>query len=161
MLTIPPAVTELPLVLGCSSLCSAGPPAGCRPAGKASLRVVSAPGEDARDKLLWTWGKGVQTSPAELGSPTATTAYALCVYAADGASLLFETYVPAHPTRWKASGGGTGFLYKDALAATAGVQKLLVKSGAAKKAKMALTGKGIALPDPPLGDVPLPVVATS
>src|SRR5262249_27510338 len=62
----------------CSPECQ--PPSGCRAAGK-SLIVIKETGNAAKDTLVWKWIKGDATTLAELGQPTGTTSYALCLYA--------------------------------------------------------------------------------
>jgi hypothetical protein len=66
--------------------------------------------------------------------------------------------VPADAMKWQAL-STKGYKYKDKSAAASGVTKILLKSGAAGKAKVQLQGKGVNLPDPTFTFLPLPVVA--
>jgi hypothetical protein len=159
VLTIPPAVTELPVVLHCSSLCANGPAPTCRSAGKASLQIADSASDDGKDKLSWKWTEGAATTPGELGIPDSTTAYSLCVYTADGTDLFFETYVPASSSKWRPA-GSSGYKYKDSTATASGAQKISLKAGDANKAKMSLRAGGANLADPTLGNLTLPVVVT-
>src|SRR5207249_4005546 len=107
------------------------------------------------------------TTASEFADPTAvTTGYALCVYDATG--LVLSTAVPGGGTCagvacWKNL--GSGFQYKDTAAATAGIQKILLKGNDTGKPPKALVkGKGINLPDPTLslsGTVTAQLINTS
>lgn len=123
-----------------------GTPRGdCRTAQKGLLLIKS--GNPSKDKLAWKWIKGEATSLDDLGTPTGTTAYTLCVYAGTAVAEL-EATIPGGPN-WKPI-GSKGFKYKDASGSGDGIQKALLKSGAAGKAKAQVKGKGPNLPDPML-----------
>ena len=159
VLNIPPEVTELPVVLDCSSLCGNGPRSTCKSAAAASLQIANSASDDKKDKIGWKWGKGADTSPQELGEPLTDTAYALCVYANDGATLLLDAYVPYSPTKWKPA-GTNGYKYTDKSGAAGGLDKITLKAGSSGKAKMSVRGKGANLHDIALGALGVPVVAT-
>jgi hypothetical protein len=145
-LTCPPAVPGGPYAYaasredleGACSLLS-----GCRDPGK-SLLLIKDSENEATDKLLWKWLKGAATTTDDFGVPTGTSAYTLCVYA--GTAAIVEVAVPADAMKWQAV-GDKGWKFNDP-AATGGVQKVLLKSGAAGKSKIVLKGKGATLPDP-------------
>jgi hypothetical protein len=84
-----------------------------------------------------------------LGVPTATTNYALCIYAAN--SLIEEPEIAAHPTLWEAD-GTEGYKYKDPTAMPDGIRKVRLSVDS----KVRVQGKGVNLPDPVL-DLALPV----
>ena len=129
----------------------------CRSALKSSLMIKNPSGD--KDKLVWKWLKGDATTLAEFGSPTTTTEYALCVYAGTSAAPILEAEVGPSATLW-APAGTTGLKYKDPAGTTSdGVTKVLLKEGAAGKAKTLLKGKGADLPDAPAGPYTLPVTA--
>jgi hypothetical protein len=159
VLSIPPEVTELPVVLDCSSLCGNGPRTTCKSGGTASLQIADNASDDSKDKLSWKWGKGAETSFAELGEPNNGAAYALCVYGDDGATLLLDAYVPASATKWKVA-GTKGYKYSDKAGTAAGLQKITLGSGSAGKAKMSVRGKGVNLPAMALGNIGLPAIAS-
>ena len=48
-------------------------PAGCRAAGKSLLLLKNDASDDSKDKLIWKWLKGAETSLADLGAPAGTT----------------------------------------------------------------------------------------
>ena len=65
--------------------CSASPLVGCKlPASKKSSFQLKANGDDTKDQLAWKWGNGALTTMADLGSPTTTDFYQLCVYDTGG-----------------------------------------------------------------------------
>ena len=74
----------------------------------------------------------------------------------DGAaSLLLKVESSPHASRWQAI-GTIGFQYADAVGAADGIHKVILKGSGANRAKLALMGKGVALPDPALpGQFPL------
>src|SRR5262249_38752556 len=117
----------------------------CKAAGKAGLLLKNNM-DDTKDKLVWKWLKGDATSLADLGTPTGTTAYALCIYSGTSAAAIAEADIPAG-SLWSAA-GTKGFKYKDSAGTNDGVTKALVKSGDAGKAKALVKGKGMNLPDP-------------
>lgn len=127
---------------------------GCRTAAKSLLLLREDNG--VAEKLVWKWVKGAATTPSELGDPSATADYALCVYAGTS-SLLLEAEVGAGPG-WAAL-GSRGFKYFDSSATQQGIYKVLLRSGAAGQAKVLVKGKGANLPDPNLGAVQAPVIA--
>jgi hypothetical protein len=127
-------------VVGTCPACDT-PVVGCRTAGGSSL-LLKNNADDAKDKLVWKWTKGAETMLSELGDPTATTKYTLCVYA--GAEVG-TVELPAGAS-WKAV-GPKGFRFKDLTGTPNGGQKALLKSGAAGKAKAFVKGKGANLPD--------------
>jgi hypothetical protein len=127
-------------VVGTCPACDT-PVAGCRAAGASSL-LLKNNGDDAKDKLVWKWTKGAETLLPELGDPTASTTYTLCVYA--GAEVG-TVELPAGVS-WKAA-GTKGFRFKDLTGTPNGGQKASLKSGAAGKAKALVKGKGVNLPD--------------
>jgi hypothetical protein len=140
-------------VLGTCPICDT-PIAGCRPAGKSVLLVKNNLTDDGKDKLVWKWVKGAETSLPELGDPTATTTYTLCLYA--GSDLAAVELPPG--ASWKAL-GTKGFKFKDLTGAPDGGQKAILKSGAAGKAKALVKAKGSNLPDTLAPPLPLPVTA--
>ena len=115
-----------------------------------TLAVADKPGTKA-DRVIWKW-KGAATTKQEYGNPLGTTDYALCVY--DGASTLVTTaQAPAGGTCagrpcWKET--GTGYKYRDREPST--MLQVVLKEGAAGKAKIGVVGKGgnPALPALPL-----------
>jgi hypothetical protein len=104
--------------------------------------------------VVWKWLKGAATTLEEFGMPAGTTAYALCIYA--GTASIAVAEIAPSATFWTPA-GSTGLKYKDTTGSSDGVQKVILKSGAAGKAKALVKGKGTNLPDPPAGPFTLPV----
>ncbi|MGH7786482.1 MAG: hypothetical protein ACRERC_06415, partial [Candidatus Binatia bacterium] len=77
-----PTSTETPIG-STGSLCAPTPLSGCRAPSK-SLMILKNNPADAKDLLIWKWLRGAATEPNDLGSPTTTTVYRLCVYTGAG-----------------------------------------------------------------------------
>lgn len=147
---------------GCSAacrleVCTPTPLSGCRrPTVAAGARLtVDRSGIAARNTLAWRWSKGAATTRADLGDPTTTASYVLCVYDASGA--------PQPRAALAAPGGGQcagsacwqstrpGFLYKDRLATPDGVTRVNLHAGPVDgTAKLVVEGHGAALVTPAL-----------
>ena len=138
------------------SACSE-PEEGCRTALK-SILLLKDNGDDTKDKLIFKWIKGQATSQADFGVPTGTTNYELCVYAGTAETLIAQYAATASATLWTTI-SDKGYKYKDSSGAADGITKIILKGGVADKAKTLVKGKGANLPDPTLGDLPLPVLA--
>jgi len=95
------------------------------------------------DQLSWKWLAGTATSKADFGTPTATTSYALCVYA--GGTLVRGVTIPAGAS-W--SENATGYRWINP--AGAGVQSVFLKAGPDAIAKIQAKGKGAGVLPPGL-----------
>jgi hypothetical protein len=131
------------------------PPTGCKLPGK-SILLLKNNSDDAKDKLIFKWIKGPQTDQSDFGDPLSTADYALCLYTGALLDPLADVTVPADGTKWKPI-STKGYKYKDSGGSADGVTKILLKGGAAGKAKALVKGKGINLPDPMFSNLPLPV----
>jgi hypothetical protein len=149
--------------------CAALPLAGCKQptVPDKALLLLKDKGGPA-DKLTWKWIKGEETLLEDLGDPTATTGYTLCIYDASGGTpaLELQAMVPPGGTCdgkdcWEAA--GTGFKFKDPSATNAGISKMIIKSGDAGKAKIVIKGKGdfLDMADLPLDQDPQSIVQLS
>jgi hypothetical protein len=118
--------------------------------------VKNPPGDSTKDKIVWKWVKGEETMLADFGSPQTTTAYALCLFT--GTTSVAAVRVPPSSTFWTPI-STKGFKYLDPDRTVNAVGKVLLKKGAAGKAKALLKGKGVALADLPAGPLDLPVTA--
>lgn len=132
-------------------------PQPCRMAARSLLKIRNGIDPSA-DKLLWKWIKGAATQLGEIGDPTTTATYALCLYGGTPVGLLAggELLVPAG-ANWTTT--RSGYRYKDKTASVAGVHRLDLKVAADNASKALLKGKGDALPDPtlPIADAALPL----
>jgi hypothetical protein len=132
------------------------PVVGCRTAVPgAALLTIDNRSPDTRDRLAWTLHKGAATTMAELGNPTTTTSYAVCLY--DGVSgvpqrRLMKVIPPG--ARWKAF--NRGFRFRDSTTATGGIQGITLSEGTAGHSSVAVRGKGqpLTLPGLPLAKQP-------
>jgi Disintegrin len=128
----------------------------CRMAQKAIL-VIKDKTDNTRDRLVWKWIKGANTTQAEFADPTMTANYALCFYSGPTASLIGNADV-GPGSNWSPI-STKGFKYKDLSAAQSGVKKIVLKGSDNNKSKALVKGKGDGLPDLPLpipmGDLPL------
>jgi hypothetical protein len=119
--------------------------------------IVKDNAGDTRDKLTWKFNRGRAVMPASFGDPTASTAYAFCVY--DGSSPALAITVPADAMLWSPT--SKGFQYRDSAGTADGATRIKLL-GAATSSKLQLKGKGSALPLPgPLGATyfsPLPTL---
>jgi hypothetical protein len=127
---------------------------GCKVAGKSLLVLTSHATNHAKDKLTWKWLKGAATTSGELGSPTSTTTYTLCLHAGSGVASVA---LPAG-SKWRTL-GTRGFKFKDPSGTHDGARTALLKSGTAGKAKALVMGKGPNLPDTLVPMLSLPVTA--
>ncbi len=141
-------------------LCGVAPAATCRSplAPGASQLQLQKQTPDTRDRLAWKWTHGRATARVELGDPSTTTAYDLCVYAAG--ALVSRTTAPAGGTCgtrpcWRQT--STGWTYANAKPGVREVQKLVLRSGPDGRAKMLAKGRGVGLGLPALPLVGLPL----
>jgi len=142
-----------------ADLCAPQPAASCRATapGDAALKIKYAATVNG-DQLLFKWKKGAATDVTALGDPQAgVTDYALCLY--DSSSGI-DTRVAA----LRIPGGGTcgskpcwiflpngkGYKYSNPGRLPDGVQKILIRTGEAGRAKVLIKAKGAAIPNPPL-----------
>jgi len=132
--------------------CQPGPRTDClEPTVAAKSRVLIKDNTlDKGDLFVWKWIKGEATTMADFGDPTTTDGYTLCVFD-DGAEVFRSTIDPGGACGslpcWRLL-GATGYKYINRDRTPDGILKLLLKSGAAGKAKVILKGKGDNLPFP-------------
>lgn len=128
------------------TLCPVAPVAGCRTAQK-SLLLIKNGSPDTKDKLIWKWIKGQNTSQADFGNPTVGASYALCIYAGDPVQTRIAEALVAPGIGW-AQLSSKGYKFLDKAGSQDGIQKIVVKGGIAGKAKALVKGKGPNLSDP-------------
>jgi secreted trypsin-like serine protease len=138
------------------------PVTGCKvptqPGGSILALHEGTPGSqthDPRDRLTWRWRKGESTAREELGDPTTSGAFDLCLYqeVAGVSSLLIETHLPPE-TFW--SWTPRGNRYSDRGASNEGVYSVKLNAGEQEKASVLVSAKGMNLDLPPM---PLPAGA--
>lgn len=139
-----PSPSATPTVTSPSSTrCGSMPAPNCRSAAKSRLMLLRTNG--LRDRLAWKWLRGAATSPGELGDPTAATAYAFCLFDANG--LIATAEVAAGP-QWTAT--HSGFRFSDPQHVQHGIEAMDLRSSDRDRARILISGRGVALPDPPL-----------
>jgi hypothetical protein len=128
--------------------CPVAPSGTCRQpflGGKAFL-LLKDKSPDSSDRLIWKWLVGSQTTKGEFGSPLGSESYRLCVY--DAGALTLELSANAGAAFWKDT--TPGYLFKNPGTTLDGTQSILLKSGADRKAKVIVKGKGDNLAMPAL-----------
>jgi hypothetical protein len=114
--------------------------------------IVKNKAGGTRDKLVWKWIRGANTTTLDFANPQSTADYALCIYAGIGNALVAQIHVPASPN-WIVD--GQKWKYRDPAASADGTQKITLKASSDGKSRATLKAKGINLPDPldanPLG----------
>lgn len=132
---------------GCLTVAKA-PESGCLTAERSQIKLTYRE-QDQDHRLQWKWSKGEAVSSADLGDPTASTEYALCVYdyLGDVPSLVTSIVLPSGPP-WEA-GRAPSYRYRDKTTAADGVQKAKLKGGDAGKTNAQLTARGLNLTLPP------------
>jgi hypothetical protein len=131
----------------------AGLRAGCVPpiARGAALKIRRLANGTA--KLAWKW-KGAGVTPADLGIPTSSTGYALCLFDEQGGTpaRALEALVPpgvcAGKPCWKTVTGG--FTYRNRDRTPSGIDGFRAKVQATGAATMSLKAGGDRLPVPTL-----------
>jgi endo-1,4-beta-D-glucanase Y len=157
--TLTPGPTRTPTP-SATPVCAATPRADCRTplrSGASQIALRDRVGH-AKDDLQWKWSRGAATTIGDLGDPSLTTRYDLCLY--DGtASLIAAAAAPAGGSSafrayWTRKSQGFRYARKDG--APNGITSLGLKSGADGKARIVLKAKGtaLALPALPIGSLP-------
>lgn len=141
--------------------CNGSVPAlGCKVAEPtAAVLALDDRSPDTRDHLAWIWREGAATSVADLGNPTDTTPYTLCLYdsvAGTPQRRLSQAIPPG--SRWKSH--SHGFRYRDATLSAGGIQSIVLNAGIAGHSNVQVRGKGqpLALPTLPLTQQPNVIV---
>ena len=113
---------------------------------------------DSRDKVTFLW-KGGPSLVEDMGDPTQTTRYELCIYDSTGVQMAMGVPPGAG---WEASGSPSspkGYKYKDKSAASEGIALIKTKGSNLGNAKLKVVGKGDALPDTAVLPFQFPVTA--
>jgi hypothetical protein len=123
-----------------------GSPAGtCVSATKATLKYKDNV-LDKKDKLNFVW-KGGPAVIGDMGDPTQTTDYELCVYDNTGVQLALTVPAGAGWATVGTPGDPRGFKYKDKLAVNDGVKQLRTKASNLDKGQAKVTASKENLPD--------------
>jgi photosystem II stability/assembly factor-like uncharacterized protein len=112
----------------------------------ASTIAITNATDDTRDRLVWQWKKGEATTAADLGDPTATTGYRLCVFDNNaGPTRPVDTLAPAGGTCngqscWTVSGAGAH--YRNSGAAGNGLEQIRIQPGRYGFGKVVVKARG-------------------
>jgi hypothetical protein len=113
---------------------------------------------DGRDGVRFVWTGG-PSLVGDMGDPTQSTRYELCVYDNTGVQMAMGV-PPGAP--WETVGSPSspkGYKYKDTNASVDGVKLIKTKASNLDKAKVKFIGKGDALPDTATLPLQFPVTA--
>jgi hypothetical protein len=134
--------------------CPPTPEPGCRvptTAGASSVSMKNTVGK--KDRLKWKWGDGESTLSADLGDPTTTTSYALCIYddVAGTVRNVFEADLPAAgvcqgASCWSVS--GEGLRYRDRVRELGPVSRFSISAGENGRAAFDVKAEGAGLAPP-------------
>ena len=121
--------------------CSASPLAGCTTGLKSSIQIRDN-ADPGKRGIKWKLSRGDAVVQADLGDPTTTTEYSLCVYdeTGDVASLATSLQVDPGPA-WD-DRDPKGFKHKDKTGTPQGVQQVQMKTGESGKTKAQVKAKG-------------------
>lgn len=132
----------------CSAfVCPELPQTGCAQAQSTLLKISR--GKTAKaNQIKWNWKKGEELLLGDLGDPSDTTDYMLCMYDGSGGVPLgvSRLRVPANDL-W-ASKADKGWQYKEKAGVADGVRKASLRPGDAGKSKISVLAKGVGTPLP-------------
>jgi hypothetical protein len=140
-----------------ASSCASTPLSMCRTAQKSLLLIKNKEPDDAKDRLVWKWIKGLATSQMDFADPTTTAHYGLCIYAGTASGLVGTMDVPPS-SNWTPI-SDKGYKYLDLNSSQDGAFKIKLKGSTQPKSKALVKGRGIQLTDP-LSATPLPLPVT-
>jgi hypothetical protein len=131
-----------------SGPCSAVPLSGCVTATKAGFQI-STKSDPAKNKMKWKLGGGsLPVGYADLGDPTMTTTWTLCVYDSTGGTPFLSTLIEVDPSSLWTGKDPKGWKYKDKAGTQLGITGMSLSAGVAGKTKAQVKGAGSSLPLP-------------
>lgn len=124
-----------------ATACPAAPLGGCVTGTDASVKIRR--GSDAtKAQLKWKLQHGDAVAQGDLGSPTTSTAYALCIYdRTSGAASLAGALDVAGGAGW-VDKDPHGFNFDDKVGSQSGVRKIQLRPGSAGSSKAQVKAKG-------------------
>jgi len=134
----------------CENLGVPRDPGLCFEASKTALKITNS-ADPAGDKMSWQWSAGEAFAQADLGDPSSTTDYRLCLYDETGGvtRLASSLWIPAGSPNWR-NLSPKGWSWKDSTGAFDGLRKIQLKTGgfASTKVKVSASGSSLPLPAP-------------
>jgi hypothetical protein len=135
-----------PRVLPLTLLCPFEPRTDCietTAPGGAKLLLKQVNEDRTRDRVRWRLTRGAASLPADLGDPTAGTAYELCVYVEVAGVCTLVVHPDGLPgTGWRKRKNGFEFLAPPGQVNPNGVRRIRLRTGAAGRSQVLLRGKG-------------------
>jgi hypothetical protein len=123
------------------------PQSTCERPGSSQLLVKDSR-DDRNDLLVWKWQRGDAFAAADVGEPSESTKYALCVYDSfENVPLKIASLTVGPGGDW-ARGRSEVWKYNDSTGAPAGITDVLLKSGASGKTRVRVRASGEHLPLP-------------
>lgn len=125
---------------------SGTPAATCAAASRALFKYKDS-SDDSKDNIKFLW-KGGPALVIDMGDPTQTTHYELCVYDNRGVQLAMGVPPGGLWTTLGSPSSPKGYKYVDSSAQNDGIKLIKTKgSNLPEKAKAKVSGKGLQLPD--------------
>ena len=147
--TVTPTPTQTPTATPAGG-CPLAPLVGCDVAERAGILMRDYT-NSARDVFRVKLARNnPPRTGSELGNPTATATFAVCVW--HNSALIAQLVAPPG-ANWSALKGNRGYRYFDSTQAQDGLRSMLVRagrSGAPRRTRVLVRGKGLNLPDPAL-----------
>ncbi|MEO8602622.1 MAG: hypothetical protein ABI629_08605 [bacterium] len=140
---------------GCVS--TGTPSNSCASASRALLKIKNS-SPDTRDSIKFAW-KGGPSLLADMGDPTQTTRYELCVYDSRGIQMAMGVPPGAGWSTVGSPSAPKGYKYKDIAAQSFGIKQIKTKASNLDKAKVSVAGKGLQLPDSAALPLQYPITA--
>ena len=135
-----------------------GTPANtCASASKAILKVRDS-SSNSGDSVKFLW-KGGPSLVIDMGDPTQTTRYELCIYDNRGVQMAMGVNGGAGWSTLGSPSSPKGYKFLDSAAAQNGIKLIKTKGSNFDKAQVKMIGKGTALPD--TADLPLQYPVTA
>lgn len=127
-------------------ICASSPRSGCVTADRVKMTVIDK-ADDSKDQLKWSWNKGDSMAFAELGVPSATTSYELCVYDRTATVPSLVATIALGPSGlWVPKANSGSWQYEDSSAVVDGVKQVKLRAREAGKSKVQFVARGAAIP---------------
>jgi hypothetical protein len=137
---------------------STGQPSNtCASASRAQLKIKNS-SPDTRDSVKFIWNGGPSLI-ADMGDPTQTTRYELCLYDSRGIQMAMGVPPGAGWATVGLPSSPKGYKYKDIAAQSDGIKQIKTKASNLDKAKVSVVGKGLQLPDTAALPLQYPITA--
>jgi cysteine-rich repeat protein len=129
------------------------PRLSCDRPERSALVLTKHPANDRKDELTWRWLSGGTVNLEDLGRPTDTTNYTLCLYSG---SNWASVPMPAGQ-QWRAV-ATRGYKFANTAGSLEGIRRAFLQSGAPGRAEASVRRRGTGLPRDLTPPLLLPVV---